>query len=92
MNGILITVFLPDALTNAKFHFQESLDQVTWYDIYLAKANGAASKYEINFQANAALALDPIPFYGSHYLRLVVAAPEGDSRTFKLAFYSMPAQ
>lgn len=92
MNGILVTVCLPAAMTNTKFHFQGSPNGTDWFDIYLAKANGNPAKYEINFVANAALSLDPTPFYASHYVRLAVALAEGADREFKLAFYSVPTQ
>jgi len=92
MNGILCTVCLPAALTNGKFHFQGSPDGVEWFDIYLAKANGNPSKYEINFAANAALSVDPTSFYSAHYVRLAVALAEGATREFKLAFFSVPTE
>jgi hypothetical protein len=92
MNGVLVTVCLPAAMTNSKFHFQGSPDNVNWFDIYLAKANGNPSKYEINFAASAALSLDPTPFYSAHYVRLAVALAEGGDREFKLAFFSVPTQ
>lgn len=91
-NGILVTVCLPAAMTNSKFHFQGSPDGATWFDIYLAKTNGNPSKYEINFAANAALALDPTPFYSAHYVRLAVAVAEAETREFKLAFFSVATQ
>lgn len=91
-NGVLVTVCLPAAMTNTKFHFQGSPDGTTWFDIYLAKSNGNPSKYEINFAANAALALDPTPFYSAHYVRLAVALPEAETREFKLAFFSVATQ
>lgn len=91
-NGVLVTVCLPAAMTNTKFHFQGSPDGTTWFDIYLAKSNGNPSKYEINFAASAALALDPTPFYSAHYVRIAVALAEAESREFKLAFFSVPTQ
>ena len=92
MNGILCTVCLPAALTNEKFHFQGSPDGTTWFDIYLAKANGNPSKYEINFAASAALSVDPMSFLSAHYVRLAVALAEGATREFKLAFFSVPTE
>ncbi len=92
MNGVLVTVCLPAAMTNNKFHFQGSPDNINWFDIYLAKTNGSPSKYEINYAASAALSLDPTPFYSAHYVRLAVAAQEAETREFKLAFFSVPTQ
>jgi len=92
MNGILATVISPAALTNNKFHFEESFDGSTWYAVHRAKSNGASSKYEINYTASVALSVDTTSFYGARFLRIAVENAEEAARTFTLAFYSSPTQ
>lgn len=75
----LVGVQLPAAFTGTALTFQGSVDGVTYQAVY-STTSGTALSYTIA-QARY-IAIDPAPFYGLAYIKLVSGSTEAGARAF----------
>lgn len=83
VNGLaLVGIQLPAAFTSTTLTFQISLDGTTYQPVYVT-TTGTALSYTVA-QAHY-VAIDPVPFYGARFIKLVSGSAEGATRTLALA-------
>lgn len=83
LNGFsLVGVLLPAAFTGTAMTFQASVDGTNFF-VVKSTISGSSLSYTVA-QGNY-YAIDPVPFYGIHYLKIVSGTAEGAARTLTLA-------
>lgn len=78
----LVGVQLPAAFTGTTLTFQGSVDGTTYQPVY-STTSGTALSYTV--AQGHYVAVDPIPFYGLAYIKLVSGSSEGGARSFSVA-------
>lgn len=82
-NGFaLVGIQLPAAFTGTTVTFQGSVDGTT-YQVIKSTTSGSSLSYTVAQGTYAAI--DPIPFYGLKFIKLVSGSAEGGARTFSVA-------
>lgn len=77
----LVGVQLPAAFTGTTLTFTGSVDGVTYQPVY-STISGTALSYTV--AQGHYVAVDPIPFYGLAYIKLVSGSSEGGARSFSV--------
>lgn len=78
----LVGVQLPAAFTGVAMTFQGSVDGTTYQPVY-STISGTALSYTV--AQGHYVAVDPVPFYGLAYIKLVSGTAEGGARSFSVA-------
>lgn len=82
-NGLsLCGVQLPAAFTGTALSFQASVDGITYQPVR-STTGGTALSYTV--AQGEYIAIDPTPFYGVLYLKLVSGTAEGAARSFNVS-------
>jgi hypothetical protein len=74
----LVGVQLPAAFTGTTLTFTGSVDGTTYQPVY-STTSGTALSYTV--AQGHYVAIDPVPFYGLAYIKLVSGSTEGTART-----------
>lgn len=83
LNGFsLVGILLPSTFTGATITFTVSVDGTNFF-VLKSLLTGTSLSYTVTQGTYAAI--DPVPFYGVHYLKIVSASTEGSARTLTLA-------
>lgn len=77
----LVGIQLPAAFTGTAMTFQGSVDGTTYQAVY-STTSGTALSYTVA-QAHY-VAIDPVPFYGLAFIKLVSGSSEGGARSFSV--------
>lgn len=77
----LVGIQLPAAFTGTTITFQGSVDGTTYQPVYTT-TSGTALSYTV--AAGHYVAIDPTPFYGLAYIKLVSGSSEGAARSFSV--------
>lgn len=75
----LVGIQLPAAFTGTAITFQGSVDGTTYQPVY-STISGTALSYTV--AQGRYIAIDPAPFYGLAYIKLVSGSSEGGARAF----------
>lgn len=78
----LVGIQLPATFTGTTITFQGSVDGTT-YQVIKSTTSGTSLSYTVA-QATY-VAIDPTPFYGLKYIKLVSGSTEGGARSFSVA-------
>lgn len=78
----LVGIQLPAAFTGTALTFQVSLDGTT-YQLLKSTTSGSSLSYTV--AQGTYVAIDPTPFYGARYIKIVSGTAEGAARTLALA-------
>lgn len=83
MSGLsLVGIQLPAAFTGTTITFTGSFDGVT-YQVVKATTSGTSLSYTV--AQGTYVAIDPLPFYGLAFIKLVSGSAEGGARSFSVA-------
>ncbi len=81
-NGLsLVGIQLPAAFTGTAITFQGSVDGTTYQAVY-STISGTALSYTV--AAARYIAIDPVPFYGLKFIKLVSGSTEAAARSFSV--------
>lgn len=78
----LVGIQLPAAFTGTTITFQGSVDGTT-YQVVKSTTSGTSLSYTV--AQGTYVAVDPTPFYGLQFIKLVSGSAEGGARTFSVA-------